>query len=112
MEDLKLTHEERAFIEMVRAVHKGALLGEITAKQALVVSMVKKTKKAGRITIAFDVKPVEDEIVQVTAKVSTKVPEPVQPVVLFYATDDGELQRAQAPESAQTEAAPFRKVGG
>ena len=57
MKPLDLSIDEKRLIEVLRQVNEGHCVGELLAKTQLVVSMVDKSRKAGRVTFTLDIKP-------------------------------------------------------
>lgn len=76
--------------DTLRLLHGGAFLEQCSELMAGVVRSVEDTGKAGKLTIALDVKKV-GAAVSVLAKVTDKTPEKAPDADLFYATVEGNL---------------------
>lgn len=85
----------RPFTDVLRDIRKGRVVDAATEQLAEVVQAVMATEKAGKLVLELTVKPQGkgDNAVIVSAKLTSKAPQPNLPDALFFADLDGDLLR-------------------
>lgn len=83
-----------AFLSTLGQIRKGQTVNELSEQMAAVVQSVRMTGKTGSLTLKLVVSPNKDGVsVNVEDVMSVKVPKMERAATLFYATEDGLLQR-------------------
>lgn len=85
----------RGFFEVVSELDEGKVRYQLDEALADVVRGVTAARKGGAVTIVLTVKQ-QDNMLQVSASVKKKVPQPATEAQLYFASDDGELRSAIA----------------
>ncbi len=83
-------------------VRKGEFASEAADDIATVVEAVRRTGRAGTVSIKFTIRPQgnsEDGVVFVRDEVSAKLPRPEKKDTVFFATDEGRLSRRDPRQS-------------
>lgn len=83
-------------------VRKGEFVTEAAEEIAQVVEAVRRTGRAGTVSIKFGIKPQgnsEDGVVFVRDEVVARAPRPEKRDTVFFATDDGRLSRQDPRQS-------------
>lgn len=81
---------------------------ELTEALQQVVAGVMEHGKAGKLTIAFTIKPQGEGAVQITDQWAVKVPTPPASPSIFFADDEGRLSRDRLDQ----EKLPFEGIDG
>lgn len=81
----------RPITDTLRLLDGGAFLDRASDQLAELVKQVEATGKVGKLTLSFDLKTVGNGAVQITPKVTAKVPEPKPDTTLLWATVEGNL---------------------
>jgi vacuolar-type H+-ATPase subunit D/Vma8 len=83
-----------AFLSTLAQIRKGQTTNELSEQMASVVQSVRLTGKTGSLTLKLVVSPNKDGVsVNVEDVITVKVPRMERAATLFYATEDGVLQR-------------------
>lgn len=80
-------------IETLQGIRRGRFVALCSDKLTELVQAVHALDKAGKLTIDLAIKPNSDGQVVVSAKVKVSSPHPDVGDAIFYATEDGELER-------------------
>ena len=83
----------RDFSTILRDLDGGSVNEEATHQLRLVVRAARVAGKKGTLTIKLDVEPDGRQFV-ISAKVDAKCPVPAPGITMFFADDDGDLQRS------------------
>lgn len=85
----------RPFTEMLSGLQRGVVADEAATELAEVTRAVRETGKKGQVILKLTIAPYKgnDEIVNVTGEVSSKIPKPDPAASVFYFSDDGQLTR-------------------
>lgn len=83
------------FASMLRDLNKGATHAELGEQLRALVAGVTETGKPGRLVLRIDVKPQkgDDDMVMLTALVSSKIPQLEPRASIFFVAPNGELTR-------------------
>lgn len=81
------------FSEFITEHARGQVDDEATATLVDLIAAVTATGKKGSMSVVIDVKPSGTRMVQVSASVTAKNPEPDAEVGVFYVDSDGHLRR-------------------
>lgn len=83
-----------AFLSTLAQVRKGKTASELSEQMAGVVQAVRLTGKKGEMVLKLIVTPNKDGVsVNVEDAITVKLPKMDRAATLFYATDEGHLQR-------------------
>lgn len=96
----------QAFVETLGAINNGDFLGDLDSELVALVKAVQETRKAGKLTVTFNIKPTARDVATIAADFSSKKPEEGRPETTFFMTPDGRLQR-EDPKQAKL---PLRDV--
>lgn len=85
----------RPFDQIIREIQSGGFNDELTDTMTEVVNAVRRSGKAGKISVTLQFKPRGDSNQQfeVVPTVKGVIPEPGRPITLFFVNDDDGLQR-------------------
>jgi len=89
------TDEMPPFPAVLAQLRRGAAVDEFTAELAELVQAVIYTGRKGTLTLKLEVEPSssDDQAVEITDEVTTRLPKPPRPSSLFFADDRGALSR-------------------
>jgi hypothetical protein len=85
----------RTFAAVLSEISKGVVADEAATKLAELVTGVQETGKKGSVTVTIQVAPYKgnDEVVNVSAAVTAKLPRAETPTSIFYTAGNGNLSR-------------------
>jgi len=100
----------KPFAGVLREVRKGNLHSELSDALQEVTTAVIEHSKPGEIALKLKIKPTGEEAatVMIEDAVTTKVPQPTRPQSMFFADDEGNLNRRD-PRQAEL---PVQAVEG
>jgi hypothetical protein len=84
------------FEKTLREMRQGAALSELTEGLFALVAKVRETGRAGKLTWKLKIKPAsrgDGVTLMLEDEVEVKMPPVVRPQTIFFATEDGRLQR-------------------
>ncbi|MFW6598141.1 hypothetical protein ACQBAU_16200 [Propionibacteriaceae bacterium Y2011] len=87
--------QTRPFADWIREYNRGQLHDEISHALQELATAVKDHQKAGTITVTVKIEPLKDnsDVLKVSDKVTTKVPQPDRKAAIYFADADGNLRR-------------------
>lgn len=85
----------RPFDEILRTINNGQLIDDLTDEMTKVISAIRTTGKAGKISVTLNLYPRGSDNTQMEVRPSIKgtVPETERRISLFYVNSDDGLQR-------------------
>ena len=86
----------RVFMETLREIRGGVILGELGEKLQQLVADVRATGKGGKLTLVLDVKPLKkggDHTLLIEDDIRIAAPQPDREGTILYASDTNELSR-------------------
>ena len=104
--------ERKPFAAFLQEQRRGGLHGELSDGLAGLVAAVSEHRKAGTLTLTVSVKPTGDGVVVVTDKVVVKAPEGDRGSSIFFADEDGNLQREDPRQMKIGDALAERRAAG
>lgn len=92
----------RPFADFLRETNRGRTHDELSDGLRDLVARVSDTGKKGALTLTINVEPVKgsEGMLQVTEGVKLRLPEHARASSIFYASDDGNLQREDPNQPA------------
>lgn len=100
------------FMDTLKEIRGGAIVGELGAELQQLVSEVRATGKAGRIVLTLDVKPVKkggEHTMLIEDDIKVKPPKYEREGTILYATDANELSRKDPRQPELTGLRDVRK---
>ena len=98
----------RPFTDILGELAAGETLDTLTSDLAQMVTAVKATSKAGKLTLELTIKPNGAHGVEITDKITTKEPRDDRGSTMFFNDKDGGLHR----RDPRQQDLPLRQVGG
>lgn len=85
----------RPFDQTLRDINNGGLVAELTEELTEVIAAVRRSGKAGSISLTLKLKPrgAANEQIEVIPTVKGGKPEASRPISIFFVNDDNGLQR-------------------
>lgn len=97
----------RQFGDVLRELAGGSTFEQLTTELTEVVVAVKETGSAGKLTLTLDIKPNGAHGVEVSDKITTKIPKEDRGSTLFFTDAEGSLHR----RDPRQQKLPLRQVG-
>jgi len=85
----------RPFDHVLREINNGRLIDELTDEMTEVISAIRKTGRAGKISVTLALHPrgPSNEQMEIRPSIKGTAPELGRPISLFYVNSDDGLQR-------------------
>ena len=84
---------ENRFTDILENVNRGKMVAQLDEELRGLNQAILETGKPGKITIELTIEPKTVKQVQITPKITTKVPKPAPGVSLFFLNENGGLQQ-------------------